>query len=818
MYKRKDLFMKQKNQQNRVQKNRTCIKWKTTAVAVSAVMTLGCATPAFAAAEKSSKDENVYVTLNEDGSVENVYVVNEFTSDQAGTITDYGAYDSVKNLTTDDAIAQKGDQITVSAPEGKFYYQGNLKSTDIPWEISIRYFLDGSEISAENLAGKSGKLKIQLAITENKACKGNFFENYLLQTTVLLDTEKCTKIIADGATAANVGKNRQLLYNLMAGQEKTIEITADVTDFEMDGITFQGVPMSFDLDTDSLDTAELKDKTKEIQDAAAELKDGAGELSDGTRRAADGSEALADGTKKLSDGVNTLSDGGYELLEGSRSLYAGASTLQQGIKSYTAGTKELSDGIDAYLAGTEQLKSGAEQLRALSGLDQIHTAVQTMEKKVGTDVSQSQTLLGGSAALTAGLGQLKEQMNQFAGSASYEKLAATLEKVQTLQQSLQTISGQMTQMSSLLVLSAEQAQNMAMESQSAAAKVQEQVQQASTEITAENQQNQAAAAEVNASADQAAQAIDNSVAAGAIDEETASSLKAALASAKCSVADTTAVSEITAPEETAAMQEQAAFFAQAAEQMKQGAAGLSRAAEQISESASSVEVPEDLDTVLSRLTGAVAMAYEGAEALQNGIGQLGSGLTELDEQTESLPQAAEGVTRLIDGINELTGKNSTLQKGAESLVSTSGTLNSGAARLTDGIAKSSQGTESAVSGLEILQSGAAALISGAGDLNDGLLTLSDGAEEMRSGTQEFYTQTSEIDTKIEDEVKEVMKKFTSDDYEVESFTSEKNTRIGLVQFAIRTDDIKKQEAEEKEETTEKTTIWEKIAGLFRRGE
>ena len=79
-------------------------------------------------------------------------------------------------------------------------------------------------------------------------------------------------------------------------------------------------------------------------------------------------------------------------------------------------------------------------------------------------------------------------------------------------------------------------------------------------------------------------------------------------------------------------------------------------------------------------------------------------------------------------------------------------------------------------------------------------------------------QTSEIDTKIEDEVKEVMKKFTGDDYEVESFTSEKNTRIGLVQFAIRTDDIKKQEAEEKEETTEKTTIWEKIAGLFRRGE
>lgn len=132
-----------KDKQNReaeIMKHKN-IKMKTTAVTLCTVMALGGAATVYAA-----------------DTVSNVYVVNEFTSDKAGTITDYGDYFSVKNLSTDDTLTKSGEKITVDAPEGKFYYQGNLKKTDIPWKIGIRYFLDGSEISAEDPAGKSGKL------------------------------------------------------------------------------------------------------------------------------------------------------------------------------------------------------------------------------------------------------------------------------------------------------------------------------------------------------------------------------------------------------------------------------------------------------------------------------------------------------------------------------------------------------------------------------------------------------------------------------------------------------------------------------------
>ena len=110
---------------------------KTTAIALSAVLGVGSVLPVLAADTDLLKDENVYVTLMEDGTVSDVYVVNEFTSTSDSEVTDYGKYSSVKNLTTDSEITQNGDQVSVDVTKGKFYYQGNLETKDIPWNISI---------------------------------------------------------------------------------------------------------------------------------------------------------------------------------------------------------------------------------------------------------------------------------------------------------------------------------------------------------------------------------------------------------------------------------------------------------------------------------------------------------------------------------------------------------------------------------------------------------------------------------------------------------------------------------------------------------
>ena len=254
---------------------------KITAYILSAAMVLGSGISASAAVPNTQKDENVYANLNQDGSVDGIYVVNAYLLDKETDIVDYGKYDSVKNLTTDAEINKKGDTITTAAPEGKFFYQGNLKTKELPWEISIHYYLDGKGMDADELAGQNGSLKITIHIGKNDQVEEDFFENYLLQATVTMDMDKCSRLQAAGATVGNVGASKQLVYNIMAGQEKDIVITADVLDFTMDPISFQGVPMSFDLDRDSLSMDSLTEKTGDIKDAADEFSDGAAELYDG---------------------------------------------------------------------------------------------------------------------------------------------------------------------------------------------------------------------------------------------------------------------------------------------------------------------------------------------------------------------------------------------------------------------------------------------------------------------------------------------------------------------------------------------------------
>lgn len=94
----------------------------------------------------------IYVSLAGDGSVADIYIVNMFALDGKTEIRDYGAYSSVRNLTSEADISLDGDSVTVSAEAGTFYYQANLKDAQLPWNISVAYMLDGKNVAADELA------------------------------------------------------------------------------------------------------------------------------------------------------------------------------------------------------------------------------------------------------------------------------------------------------------------------------------------------------------------------------------------------------------------------------------------------------------------------------------------------------------------------------------------------------------------------------------------------------------------------------------------------------------------------------------------
>ena len=195
---------------------------------------------------------------------------NMFALDGKTEIRDYGAYSSVRNLTSEADISLDGDSVTVSAEAGTFYYQANLKDAQLPWNISVAFMLDGKNVAADELAGANGHLVISGSVTKNKLADGDFYEAYMVQATVLLDTVKCRNIQTEGATEANVGADKQLSYMKLPGQDLSFTIETDVTDFSMEGISLNAVPLAIHMEKP--DTSELDGQIDDLQDGAPERR------------------------------------------------------------------------------------------------------------------------------------------------------------------------------------------------------------------------------------------------------------------------------------------------------------------------------------------------------------------------------------------------------------------------------------------------------------------------------------------------------------------------------------------------------------------
>jgi len=134
--------------------------------AVMSVLIFAAAIPmnAFAQKENTAKEEVIYINLKADGTVKEINAVNIFDMKQAGTIVDFGKYESLRNMTTTDEIAYENEEIIIKTEAGKLYYEGKMKAAEIPWLISLKYYMEGTEYTPEEIAGMSGKLKIVFSV------------------------------------------------------------------------------------------------------------------------------------------------------------------------------------------------------------------------------------------------------------------------------------------------------------------------------------------------------------------------------------------------------------------------------------------------------------------------------------------------------------------------------------------------------------------------------------------------------------------------------------------------------------------------------
>ncbi|MCR4755332.1 MAG: hypothetical protein K5868_07355 [Lachnospiraceae bacterium] len=336
------------------------------------------------------KEESVYVVADAAGCAKEV-IVSDWLKNEVGakTITDTSDLKDITNVKGDETYTIKGDELVWDAEGSDIYYQGTTDKA-LPVDMNITYYLDGKEISAEDLVGKSGDVKIRFDYSNNATyeadIKGEETEVYVPFTTMtamMLPTDRFTDVTVTNGKVMSEGNNNIVLGLAFPGltdsldldreelADKDIEIPeyfeveAKVNDFKLD------MTLTVAL-SDALSDIHLTDSIdlSSVEESVDDLKDATGQLEDGSKALADGVKTLSEKTGEFSDGAGKLANGITEYTDGASALASGIDTLKNGTSELSEGAAKLSDGANTLSAGAKELndKVQAISLPEMSGL------------------------------------------------------------------------------------------------------------------------------------------------------------------------------------------------------------------------------------------------------------------------------------------------------------------------------------------------------------------------------------------------------------------------------------------------------------------
>ena len=175
------------------------------------VTTVAAATP--------EKEQTVYVNAEQNGNVEKVIVSNWLkNTDKESTLEDNSELNDITNVKGEESYTQGSNGKLVWAADGNdIYYQGET-SKELPVSVKMTYFLDGREISAADLAGKSGKVKIRIDYTNNSSRnakingkKETIYTPFMMATGMILPTDTFTNVEVTNGKVISDGNNNIVL-------------------------------------------------------------------------------------------------------------------------------------------------------------------------------------------------------------------------------------------------------------------------------------------------------------------------------------------------------------------------------------------------------------------------------------------------------------------------------------------------------------------------------------------------------------------------------------------------------------------------------
>lgn len=696
----------------------------------------------------ADKDESVYLISDANGNVNKTIVVDHLKNkDKKDTLEDASNLSDIENVKGKEKFTQSGDKLTWQAGGKDIYYQGTA-TEEPPVTQKVTYYLDGKEISPEDLAGKSGKVKIRFDYTNTTSYTETV--NGEKQTVSVPFAAVTGLVLGDGfenievtngkaevsdSSSVVLGYALPGLKDSLGIKDKDLdgdvniheymEMTADVKNFSMPAAMTFVVNASDYVSTDGIDTSDLDDMINDLKDASTQLQDGSKTLAEGTDTLADGLSTLqsklgtfasgvgtlqsglktyTDGVSTLSGGLNTLGNstgalvsGADKLNSGAGQLASGSATLKDGLKSYTDGASTLAAGVGNLDAGMDTLKSGTDTLSQsapslVSGVNSLSDGINTLDKALMTPMSDEEVAKYKKAAKAGVDAKLADDTN----ATSYNN---------TKKYAAEKYYNEMTSDSS----------------------VEKTVESLKANKTLYNMIYSTVEAQVK---QQIENAIQEYVSNGVSREEAIKAI--------CGQDYDKYVEELSTNNTDSQLKAMA-------KQVLEGVAGSSKdavgtsvadAAKTGAETGAQEAVITGINSTKENISNQINAKQKSGESLVSGATKLNEGAKVL---AEKLPELTKGVADLKDGTAQLSA-------GAAKLTSNNDTLNAGATALNAGASQLSAGTQSLMNSVPVLTSGIKQLVDGSNTLVANNAQLNSGASQLADGTNQIVSGVDQLTT------------------------------------------------------------------------
>lgn len=696
----------------------------------------------------ADKDESVYLISDANGNVNKTIVVDHLKNkDKKDTLEDASNLSDIENVKGKEKFTQSGDKLTWQAGGKDIYYQGTA-TAEPPVTQKVTYYLDGKEISPEDLAGKSGKVKIRFDYTNTTSYTETV--NGEKQTVSVPFAAVTGLVLGDGFENIEVTNGKAevsdsssvVLGYALPGLKDSLgikdgdldgdvnipeymEMTADVKNFSMPAAMTFVVNASDYVSTDGIDTSDIDDMINDLKDASTQLQDGSKTLAEGTDTLADGLSTLqsklgtfasgvgtlqsglkayTDGVSTLSGGLNTLGNstgalvsGADKLNSGAGQLASGSATLKDGLKSYTDGASTLAAGVGNLDAGMDTLKSGTDTLSQsapslVSGVNSLSDGINTLDKALMTPMSDEEVAKYKKAAKAGVDAKLADDTN----ATSYNN---------TKKYAAEKYYNEMTSDSS----------------------VEKTVESLKANKTLYNMIYSTVEAQVK---QQIENAIQEYVSNGVSREEAIKAI--------CGQDYDKYVEELSTNNTDSQLKAMA-------KQVLEGVAGSSKdavgtsvadAAKTGAETGAQEAVITGINSTKENISNQINAKQKSGESLVSGATKLNEGAKVL---AEKLPELTKGVANLKDGTAQLSA-------GAAKLTANNDILNAGAASLNDGASQLSAGTQSLMNSVPTLTSGIKQLVDGSNTLVANNAKLNSGASQLADGTNQIVSGVDQLTT------------------------------------------------------------------------